>query len=178
MTSPFVGEIQVFGFDFAPSQWAVANGATLSVSQNTALFSLLGTSYGGNGTSTFMLPNLIARGTCNQGTGGGLTSRTIGDTFGEFNVALTTSTMPAHSHTMIANNPPVGVTAVATPVAGAALAQFVGTGALVANNPTPNTTLSPNAVQVAGGNIAHPNQQPYLAVNFCIALVGAFPTFG
>jgi microcystin-dependent protein len=178
MTTPFLGEIQIFGFQFAPSQWALANGTALSVVQNTALFSLLGTTYGGNGTTNFLLPNLVGRGPCNQGKGPSLTDRVIGETFGEFNAALDVTSMPLHAHRVIANNPPPGVTAVPTPTAGAALARFAGTNnALVAGNPAPNTTLSPNVVSVAGGNIPHPNQQPYLALNFCMALSGAFPSF-
>jgi microcystin-dependent protein len=178
MTTPFLGEVQIFGFQFAPVQWALANGTTLSVVQNTALFSLLGTTYGGNGTTNFLLPNLVGRGPCNQGKGPGLTDRVMGETFGEFNAALNVTSMPAHAHLIVANNPPAsGVTVGPAPVDGAALARFAGTNALVANNPAPNTTLSPNAVTVAGGNIPHPNQQPYLALNFCIALNGVFPSF-
>ena len=83
MTTPFLGEIQIFGFQFAPHQWAFANGTALSVTQNAALFSLLGTTYGGNGTTNFLLPNLVGRGPCNQGKGTGLTDRVIGETFGD-----------------------------------------------------------------------------------------------
>jgi microcystin-dependent protein len=169
MTSPFLGEIQIFGFNFAPVQWAFANGATIPVQQNAALFSLLGTSYGGNGTTNFMLPNLVGRGPCNQGQGPATSQRVLGEPFGEFNTALTISSMPAHAHRVVANGPPAS---------GAALAKFVGTNALVANNPASNTTLAANAVVLAGGNIPHPNQQPYLAINFCIALRGNFPQFG
>jgi microcystin-dependent protein len=178
MTTPFLGEIQIFGFAFAPFQWAFANGATLSVQQSNILFSLIGTTYGGNETTNFMLPNLTGRGPCNQGMGPGLSSRVIGQPFGEFNAALPVASLPAHSHTMIATLPPGGVTAVPVPVQGAALARFNGASALVANNPTPNTTLAPNSVVVAGGNIPHPNQQPFLALNFCISLAGVFPSFG
>jgi microcystin-dependent protein len=176
MTTPFLGEIQIFGFNFAPRTWATANGATVSIQQYAALFSLLGTQYGGNGTTTFQLPNLIGRAACNQGTGPGLTPRIVGETFGEFNVALNTQTIPAHSHTMIANEPPVP--AVPAPVAGAAWAKFAGTAALVGNNPPATVSLNPAAVNPTGGNVPHPNQQPYLALNFCIALNGAFPSFG
>jgi microcystin-dependent protein len=178
MSSPFLGEIQIFGFNYPPYQWATANGATLSIQQFAALYSLLGTRYGGNGTSTFQLPNLIGRAACNQGAGSGITQRVIGEPFGEFNVALTTQTIPPHNHTMVANGPPVGVTPTPGPVAGAALARFGGPEPLVGNNAIPNTTFAPNAVNPAGGNIPHPNQQPYLALNFCIALSGVFPSFG
>jgi microcystin-dependent protein len=174
MSSPFLGEIQIFGFNYPPYQRATANGATLSISQFAALFSLLGAQY--NGTTNFQLSNLIGRAACNQGTGNGLTPRVIGETFGEFNVALNTQTIPPHSHTMIANEPPVP--AVPAPVAGAAWAKFAGTAALVGNNPPATVSLNPAAVNPTGGNVPHPNQQPYLALNFCIALNGAFPSFG
>jgi microcystin-dependent protein len=178
MTTPFLGEIQIFGFNFPPFQWAFANGGTLSVTQNAALFSLLGTTYGGNGTTGFMLPNLVGRGPCKQGQGPALTDRVLGENFGEFNAALPISSMPAHAHRMVANNPPAsGATVGPAPTAGAALARFAGTNALVPNNPAPNGTLAATAVTMAGGNVPHPNQQPYLAVNFCIALSGAFPSF-
>jgi microcystin-dependent protein len=178
MTTPFLGEIQIFGFDFAPFQWAFANGGTIPVQQNATLFSLLGTSYGGNGTTNFMLPNLVGRGPCNQGQGPALSPRVLGQPFGEFNAALSISSMPAHAHRVVANGPPAsGTTIGPTPTVGAALAKFGGTDALVANNPASNTTLAANAVVLAGGNVPHPNQQPYLAINFCIALNGAFPQF-
>jgi microcystin-dependent protein len=178
MTSPFLGEVQIYGFNFAPFQWAFANGATLPLQQNAALFSLLGTSYGGNGTTNFMLPNLVGRGPCNQGQGPATSQRVLGQPFGEFNTALTISSMPAHAHRMVANGPPAsGATIGPTPTFGAALAKFAGTNALVANNPASNTTLAANAVVVAGGNVPHPNQQPYLAINFCISLNGNFPQF-
>jgi microcystin-dependent protein len=177
MTSPFTGEIQIFGFNFPPIGWAFANGATIAIQQNTFLFALIGTTYGGNGTTTFQLPNLVGRGPGGQGSGPGLTPRVIGETYGEFNVALINATMPPHLHTMVASNPPAGVTPVATATAGAALARFGGTDALVPNNPTPNATLAPAAVVVTGGSIPHPNQQPYLTVNFCIALNGVPPSF-
>jgi microcystin-dependent protein len=176
MTTPFLGEIQIFGFNFAPYQWASANGVTLPIQQYAALFSLIGTQYGGNGTSTFQLPNLIGRAACNQGNGPGLSPRVIGEPFGEFNVGLTTSTIPPHSHTMIANEPPVA--AVPAPVTGAAWAKFGGTSSLVVSNPPATVSFAPAAVNTTGGNIPHPNQQPYLALNFCIALYGAFPSFG
>ncbi len=178
MTTPFLGEIQIFGFPFAPYQWALANGTLIAIQQNSTLFSLIGTYYGGNGTTNFQLPNLMGRAPCNHGTGIALSPRSVGETFGEFNVALTTSSMPSHAHTMVATSPPTGVTPVAVPTEGAELARFANTSALVANNPTPNTTLSPSTVVIAGGSVPHPNQQPFLGINFCIALAGAYPSFG
>jgi len=178
MTTPFLGEIQIFGFPFAPFQWAFANGTTMSIQQNAALYSLLGTTYGGNGTTNFQLPNLAGRAPCNQGQGPALSQRTIGENFGAFNVALDTTTMPSHQHPMVANAPPAGATPSATPVSGAELARFGGTVSLVPNNPAATTMFAPGAVLPTGGNVPHPNQQPFLALNFCIALSGAFPSFG
>ena len=129
MTTPFLGEIQIFGFPFAPFQWALANGTTMSIQQNAALYSLLGTNFGGNGTTNFLLPNLAGRAPCNQGQGPGLSQRVIGENFGAFNVALDITTMPSHQHPMVANNPPAGATPSATPVSGAELARFDGTDA-------------------------------------------------
>ena len=138
---------------------------------------MLGTFYGGNGTTNFQLPNLMGRASCNQGQGPALTQRTIGEDFGAFNIALDPTTMPSHQHPMVANNPPTGATPSATPVSGAELARFGGTNALVPNNPAATTMFAPGAVAPAGGSVPHLNQQPFLALNFCIALSGAFPSF-
>ncbi|MDT0977977.1 tail fiber protein, partial [Staphylococcus pseudintermedius] len=100
MTEPFVGQIQIFGFNFAPRDWAVCNGVTMPIQQNTALFSLLGTQYGGNGQTTFQLPNFINRAATQQGQGPGLTPHSIGEPYGVNAVTLTTLQMPAHSHAL------------------------------------------------------------------------------
>ena len=174
MTECFVGEVQIFGFDFAPYQWALCNGATIPVQQNTVLFSLIGARYGGNGTTTFQLPNLCARATCSQGTGPGLTPRTIGEAFGEAGVVLTESTFPSHNHGVNVFSGGSG-TPSGTPTAGGALSNGIQ---VYAPNSTPNTTLSPMALQPAGQSLAHENRQPFLALNFCIALAGEYPNFG
>jgi microcystin-dependent protein len=176
MTQPYLGEIQIFGFNFAPRQWALCNGTTLAVSQNTALFSLLGTNYGGNGTSTFQLPNLTNRSPCSQGQGPGLTSRVIGETFGEDSVTLTQAEMPAHIHTAVLHRTTVATNKAATPAAGYGLYVPADKTSAVPNG-TPNTTFAPNMIGTTGGNQPHDNHQPYLALNFCIALYGNFPAF-
>ena len=175
MTEPFIGEIQLFGFNFAPSHWAQCNGALMAIQQNTALFSLLGTQYGGNGTTTFGLPNLVARVACNQGQGPGLTPRTIGETFGEQSVTLTSAEMPAHQHglTLYAQNTPGN--RASSPSAGNAVSNPATSGPFVATGPM--ASFSPNLIGPTGGGQPHENQQPYLAVNFCIALQGIFPSF-
>jgi microcystin-dependent protein len=176
MTEPFLGEVQIFGFNFPPYQWALCNGSTLSIQQNTALFSLIGTQYGGNGTSSFQLPNLAARAACSQGTGLGLTPRTMGETFGEASYTLNITEMPQHSHVL---NAFVGGADLPAPAAGSALSQSRSVTAYLggATPPQPNTTLLPTVIGTAGGSQPHENRQPLLALNFCISMGGVFPAF-
>ncbi|MEO7065996.1 MAG: tail fiber protein [Rhodanobacter sp.] len=178
MTTPFVGEIQLFGFNFAPYGWASANGVLLPIAQNTALFSLLGTTYGGNGQTTFALPNFVARAACNQGRGPGLTPRTMGETFGENSVTLLQSEMPTHSHNLQLLRPSDPSKMVATPSTGNALAPPEGRSTFAfAAGATANASFAGTAIGPAGGSQPHENRQPYLAVNFCIALTGVYPSF-
>jgi microcystin-dependent protein len=178
MTEPFVGQIQPFGFNFNPRNWAFCNGATMPIQQNTALFSLLGTQYGGNGQTTFQLPNFAGRAGCQQGNGPGLTPRTIGETFGVNTVTLTTQEMPAHTHSATCYSQSDGNKKSGTPASGAALS-LLSVGVPKPYIATPiNTTFAPNMIQPnSGGGQPHMNQQPYLGVNFCIALQGIFPSF-
>lgn len=175
MTEPFVGEIQAFGFNFAPRGWAQCNGALLSISQNTALFSLLGTTYGGNGTTTFALPNLMGRAACNQGQGPGLSHRGQGNTFGASAVTLTPAQMPAHQHALTLQSQRDTTLRAGAPAAGSAVSNPTGGSPFVTTGPT--TTFAPNLIGPAGDGQAHPNEQPYLGVNFCIALQGIYPSF-
>lgn len=179
MTQPFIGEIQLFGFNFNPRGWAFANGATLPISQNTALFSLIGTIYGGNGQTTFQLPNFAGRTGCQQGNGPGLSPRTLGQTFGVNTVTLTSNQIPQHNHGFVlyAQNDitkragsPSPNNALSVSSDGAATS-FLPSGA-------PNTQFAPNMISPSqGGGQPHQNQQPYLGVNFCIALQGIYPSF-
>lgn len=174
MTQPYIGEIQLFGFNFNPRGWAFANGATLPISQNTALFSLIGTIYGGNGQTTFQLPNFAGRAGCEQGNGPGLSPRTLGETFGVNTVTLTSNQIPQHNHGINAFVPANA----GTPSANGGLSQ----PGIAANKPfssgAPNTTFAPNMLSPSqGGGFPHENQQPYLGVNFCIALQGIYPSF-
>lgn len=178
MTTPFIGEIQVFGFNFAPRDWALCNGAILPISQYTALFSLLGTNYGGNGQSNFQLPNFASRVACEQGQGPGLTQRDLGETFGVASVTLNINEIPQHNHVINAFVQSDQGKRVSTPVANGGLSQ----PSVAANKPflnaAPSTQFAPNMIGAsANGSQPHENQQPYLAVNFCIALNGAFPSF-
>jgi microcystin-dependent protein len=173
MSEPFLGQIQPMAFNFAPKGWAQCNGQLMNISQNTALFALLGTTYGGNGVSTFALPNLQSRAPLGFGTFVG-DSYFLGETGGQETVTITTSTMPTHSHTFS------GGTADgdrATPVAGAALGKIAGTGgnSFYASDATPQP-LDPASLGMAGGNQAHDNLQPYLVINWCIATFGIFPS--
>lgn len=165
---PYLGQISIVGFNFAPQGWAFCNGATLSIAQNTALFSLLGTQFGGNGQTTFQLPNLIGRVPIGQGQGAGLSPRSIGETTGAASVTLTSSQIPAHTHQMSAQSSP-GDRANAQ---GASLAQSAD--ALYANSP-PSDVLAADALAAAGGGQPHENRQPFLGVNFVIALQGVYP---
>lgn len=169
MSEPFIGEIRIWACNFAPRNWAFCNGQLLPIAQNTALFSLLGTTYGGDGRTTFGLPNLQDRIPMHPGHGPGLTSRRLGDTGGTVAVTLSEAQMPAHAHSFQASPDPGEV---ASP-AGAALARSVG-GAVYASA----NNLVPLGSQLSsvGGGAAHNNLQPYLALNICIALVGLYPS--
>lgn len=174
MTEPFLGEIQLFGFNFAPRGWASCAGETMPLQQNTALYALIGTVYGGNGRQTFQLPNLANRLPCGTGTGIGLTPRDIGETFGENSVTLLSSEMAPHIHALNAYIGGSGAP-VATPDAGSALSPpslitIYGSGAI-------DTAMAPLAIAPSGGGQPHENRQPMLAINYSIALEGNFPQF-
>ena len=179
MTQPFIGEIQLFGFNFNPRGWAFANGATLPISQNTALFSLIGTIYGGNGQTTFQLPNFAGRAGCQQGNGPGLSPRTLGQSFGANTVTLTSNQIPQHSHAVVLYAQNDTAKRASSPSPNNALS-VSSEGAATAFMPagSPNTQFAPSMLSPnQGGGQAHQNQQPYLGVNFCIALQGIYPSF-
>ena len=168
---PFVGEIRVVGFNFAPKGWAFCNGQLLPISQNTALFSLLGTLYGGDGRSTFALPDLQGCAAMHPGQGPGLNSYVLGERGGEASVTLQGTEMPAHTHGLKALLTP-GTTASPT---GASFAKGPGTTSLYGPASGTSTTLSSQALNVTGGNLPHNNMQPYLTMNFVIAMQGVYP---
>jgi microcystin-dependent protein len=169
MTDPFVAEIRMFGFNFAPKGWALCNGQLVPISQNTALFSLLGTYYGGDGKSTFALPNLQGSAPMNHGQSGGTSERFLGEQSGSESVTLLTSEMPVHPHTLNAVE--------STATARQPPAQMFATGEAVSFYRTgqPNTQMNPGMLLPAGGSLPHNNMQPYLVLNFCIAIQGIFP---
>jgi microcystin-dependent protein len=168
VTEPFIGEIQVFGFNFAPRGWAYCDGATLSISQNTALFSLLGTTYGGNGYTTFQLPNLAGRAAAGAGSAPGLTTRFLGESFGFNSVTLTANQVPQHRHVLRASTSP-GTTGRPTNTVPASSEEQLLYDTNV-NNPM-------TALSSTGGGLPHSNQQPSLVINFSIALQGIYPSF-
>jgi microcystin-dependent protein len=176
MSDPYVGEIRPVGFNFAPKGWAMCNGQILSIAQNTALFSLLGTYYGGNGASTFALPNLQGRFAvhANGGSGGpGVSAVQIGQTGGESAVTLTTSTMAAHAHTPQAVASPGAAN---SPSAALWAEAHTGRAVELLYATTGGTTpMNAQAVAATGGGGAHNNMPPYQVVNFIIALQGIYP---
>jgi microcystin-dependent protein len=175
MTDQFIGEIRTFGFNFAPVGWAACDGQILPISQNTALFSLLGTSYGGDGVTTFALPNLQGIVALHIGQGSGLTPYLIGESVGSTAVTLTQQQIGAHSHTLQARTGR-GTQTTAIPAAGDALATS-GDGAAY-SSAAPNVTMSPSELTVTGGSLPHNNVMPLLGFTICIALVGIFPARG
>jgi microcystin-dependent protein len=170
MADPFVAEIRIFPFNFAPTGWAMCNGQLLPISQNTALFSLLGTFYGGDGKSTFALPDLQGNVPIHQGQGPGLSLRDLGETSGSETVTLLQSEIPAHSHNLMSSTTNANRTA----PQGNSLAKVLG-ATPYAPSGGPTTTLADQALMPAGSDQPHNNMQPYLTLNFCIALQGVFP---
>lgn len=176
MSQPFMGEIRAFGFGFAPKAWAMCNGQLLSIQQNQALFSLLGTNYGGNGTTNFALPDLRGRAALSFGQGPGLSNYVIGEPTGTENVTLLSTQIPQHTHLWAANS---AAGDVFTP-AGNFLAGAIDTAGLAQNTygaaGGATVPLATGMLAATGNNTGHQNMQPYLVVNYCIALQGIFPS--
>ena len=163
MASPFLSEIRIFSFNFPPKGWALCNGQLLPINQNQALFSLLGTTYGGNGTTNFALPNLQGKMPIHEGNG-----FTLGQTGGEQAHTLTPSEMPQHTHQATAGSNAADQ--------GVATNNYWANGGQPAYATSVNGQMAASAVSTVGGNQAHDNMPPYLVLNFCIALVGIFPS--
>jgi microcystin-dependent protein len=171
MADPFVAEIRIFPFNFPPKGWAFCDGQLLPISQNTALFSLLGTTYGGDGKSTFALPDLQGRTAMQAGQGPGLSLRDLGETGGADTVSLLVSEIPLHTHTLQAD-PDEGE--LGNPTPARALARSQNAAAYQSSTAT-LTALHPSALSPTGGSLAHNNLPPYLTLYFNIALQGVFP---
>lgn len=172
MSNPFLAEIRIFPFGFAPKGWAQCDGQIMPISQNTALFSLLGTTYGGDGKSNFALPNLQGCSPMEQGQGPGLTLRDLGESSGEQTVTLLQTEMPAHTHApLMADSRPGSLPAPGPTEAMARSAPFVYKQAAGATK----VQMNPFTLSIAGGNLPHNNMMPFLGLNFCIALQGVYP---
>ena len=171
MSDPFIAEIRIFEGNFAPRSWAFCNGQLLPIAQNTALFALIGTVYGGDGRTTTALPNLQSRAPMHPGNGPGLTSRRLGERSGVVTVTLTEAQMPQHTHQLMAKNEPGDFP---SPASDRTLARSTGGAAY---GPDQNrVTMAPESLPGTTGGQAHSNMQPLLAINFIIALQGTFPS--
>jgi len=166
MADPFVAEVRILPFNFAPQGWALCNGQLLPIAQNTALFSLLGITYGGNGVSTFGLPNVQGRLPMGWGQGPGLSPRSLGEMAGDESTTLLASQMPQHSHALVGSS---------SADARSPVGNVPGRSSAKGYHPGPADASSPALLQPAGGSAPHNNLPPFLAVNFCIALQGIFP---
>lgn len=175
MSQPFVSEIQLFPFNFNPVGWAFCRGSLLPIAQNTALFSLLGTMYGGDGKTTFQLPNYASRAATGAGQGPGLMEHFQGQVQGSASVSLLQSEIPMHTHAISAFSQTAPGTGSNAPVSGGGLSFLANSTSARTFNASPNTTMAPNMLQTSGTSLPHENRQPYLALNFCIALQGVFP---
>jgi microcystin-dependent protein len=172
MSNPFVAEVRIFAFNFAPKGWAFCDGQLLPISQNTALFSLLGTMYGGDGKSTFALPDFQGSVVIHAGQGQGLSLYDQGQTGGAEFITLLESEMPAHSHGLVGDEDDASFKTPQNMILAGGNAMYRST------NPTVDTTLNFQSLSPAGGSLPHNNMMPYLTLNFCIAMQGVFPPRG
>ena len=173
MSEPFIAEIRIFAGNFAPRSWAFCDGQLLPVSQNTALFSLIGTTYGGDGRTTTALPNLQGRAPMHPGRGPGLTDRRLGQRGGSENVTLSEAQLPNHTHSGIAS---LVTSSTATPSDTTTLGDTGFDNLYQTATGTNLVDLAPEALPNTGGGAAHQNMQPYLTLNFIIALQGLYPS--
>ena len=172
MSDQFVAEIRIFPFNFPPTGWAFCNGQLMPISQNTALFSLLGTTYGGDGKSTFALPNMLDNAPMQPGQGQGLSLRDLGEMSGVESITLLVSEIPFHTHAVQTFSDPGTLQA---PAPDRILARSSAGNAYQTNTSANLQMMAPQSLALAGGGLPHNNMQPYLTLNFCIALQGIFP---
>jgi len=174
VSEAYIGEIRIFGGNFAPKDWALCDGQIINIASNSALYAILGNRYGGDGKTTFALPNLNGRAALHQGTGVGLTPRNVGESGGSATVTLLTTQMPSHNHiatcnnTQPSNNEPTG----------AIWTDQQGKGSVPFYTPQVNKQMNLMTMDVAGGSQPHNNMQPYLGLNFIICLYGDWPPKG
>lgn len=169
MSDPFVAEVRIFAFNFAPKGWAFCDGQLLPISQNTALFSLLGTMYGGDGKSTFALPDFQGSVVVHAGQGQGLSLYDEGQVGGAEFITLLESEIPLHSHGLVGDEDDASFKTPQNMILAGGNAMYIGT------SPSVNTTLAFQSLSPAGGSLPHNNMMPYLTLNFCIAMQGVFP---
>jgi microcystin-dependent protein len=173
VSEPYIAQIQIFGFSFAPINYAYCNGQILPISQNNALFAIIGTTYGGDGVTTYGLPNIQERGVVNIGQAPGLSNYDLGERTGTPNVTLNTAQIPMHNHLM---NTTAGSTQDLGPTQGGWFGNNATVGRMFSNNTTYDQQFNQNMISISGGSQPHINEQPYLVMNYCIALYGIFPT--
>jgi Microcystin-dependent protein len=174
MSDQFLAEIRIFPFNFPPTGWAFCDGQLMPISQNTALFALLGTTYGGDGKSTFAIPDLQGNAAMQPGQGQGLSLRDLGEMSGVESITLLVSEIPLHTHTLSANN--IDPANALVPESEMSLGVATGGSMYVSGASNPSlTSMAPQALPPAGGGLPHNNMQPYLTLNFCIAMQGIFP---
>lgn len=176
MTNAFTGEIRLFGNSFAPRDWATCDGQLMSIAQNTALFAIIGTYFGGDGRVTFALPNFQGRTGVDQGTGAGLSPYVIGEQTGLPTITLIQTEMPMHNHAINTRGPSGSGQAKNAPSSSAFLGSSSPASLYNDQVPSPSTALSPTAIGTAGSSLPHDNMQPYLAIMFCMCLYGIFPS--
>ncbi|MGA2390372.1 MAG: tail fiber protein [Candidatus Sulfotelmatobacter sp.] len=170
MGSPYIGELRLFGGNFAPLNWALCNGQLLSISENPALYQLLGTTYGGDGVTTFGLPNLQGRFPVHQGQGSGLQNYILGQTAGSETVTLVANQLPVHNHVAVGSNGSATSPANATWGSSTAAENSFGPGT------SANAIMNPASIGPSGSNQSHDNMTPFLAITFIICLQGIYPT--
>jgi microcystin-dependent protein len=184
MSEPFLGQVEIFAFNFPPKGWMTCSGQLLPINQNQALFSLLGTTYGGNGQTTFGLPDLRGRVAIGWGQGQGLSNYDLGQVTGEEAHTLIINEMAAHNHLLNVNATTAATSNTDVPSTSAVLGQTAGKQSGVANpfalnlyaSGAPGGTLDPHSIGLAGGSQPHSNLMPYLTLSFCIAVTGIFPS--
>ncbi len=176
MSNTFLGEIRIFGCNFAPRGWMFCDGQLLPVRAYAALFSVIGTNFGGNGTTTFGLPNLQGAAAMHWGQGPALTYRSLGETLGSPTVGLNATNLPMHNHPIVAGKATTGSVATATPTATTYLSNSLPDQLYITGTAQPNTFFSLKMIGQNGQSVPHENMQPYQTLNFCIAIDGIFPS--
>ncbi|HET6309267.1 MAG TPA: tail fiber protein [Rhodopila sp.] len=170
---PYVGQVIAVGFNFAPVGWLLCNGQLVQISEYEALYNLIGTTYGGNGQTTFGVPDLCGRSPLGQGTGPGLPTYVLGQMGGTESVSLTSAQIAAHTHPLLASS---GTGTTGTPASNMALANQPGTTVKIYGPASNSLTLAPSAIGASGNNLPHENRQPFNTVNYIIAAFGVYPS--